>query len=158
MSVRDYSLKFCTLVAKLQDWPETMKVDYYRNGLNPDIMIKVLERADPPTLVDWIRLAAEVESCQKLVKAIRQHQQPVAHSETRPKPCSRSKTNKDHVCEQWMKQGKCLICGRSGHFATKCPANRQPNFQATATLPSQKGGSRPSSRAKSVKNPTPQPA
>lgn len=77
MPVQEYSLKFCTLVAR--NWPETMKVDYYRTGLNPEIMVKVLEQADLPTLVGWIQLAAEVESRQHLVKAIHQHQLQVNH-------------------------------------------------------------------------------
>lgn len=108
MPVREYSLKFCTLVVRLHGWPETMMVDYYRNGLNPDIMAKVLEQADPPTLVEWIQLAAEVESCQQLVKAIHQQQQQMTKPEGRPKLYQCPKMSSDLVCKQWMKQRKCL--------------------------------------------------
>lgn len=58
--MKEYSAKFCALVAKLRDWPESMKMDYYRDGLNVDIMTKVLELDNPDTLVGWIQLAIEV--------------------------------------------------------------------------------------------------
>lgn len=49
-----YLAKFHTPIVKLRDWPESMKVDNYWNGLNTVIMTRVLELANPDTLVGWI--------------------------------------------------------------------------------------------------------
>lgn len=57
-------------LARKVDYYWKMKVDYYWNGLNTEIMTRVLELANPDTLVEWIQLAAKVESHLRLIKSI----------------------------------------------------------------------------------------
>lgn len=38
------------LVAKVRYWPESMKVDYFHNSLNAEIMAKALDQDNPPPL------------------------------------------------------------------------------------------------------------
>lgn len=72
MTVREYSAVFRSLAAKLPDWPESLLVDYYRAGLNLEIMRKAIEHADPQTLVGWIQAASEVEARIHLVCTLKQ--------------------------------------------------------------------------------------
>lgn len=62
MSVQKYSAEFRTLVAKVRDWSENMEVDYFRNGLNADLVAKALDHDGRSTLVGWIQVASEAES------------------------------------------------------------------------------------------------
>lgn len=128
--MKEYSARFCTLVAKLRDWPENLKVDCFRNGLNPDIMSKVLYQANHPTLVGWNQLAAEVKSQQCLVKSIRQTQYtpPGKKLESKPRSSSRESTQEQH-----FPQEQCLKCGSNGHFATQCPSQDTPLTATTVT-------------------------
>lgn len=73
-------------MAKVRDWPESMKDDCFLRGLNAERVAKALDHDDPPTLVSWIQLAAEVESHQHLMKLICQNQQPAGKkAESHPK-------------------------------------------------------------------------
>lgn len=52
MSVREYSATFCSLASKLPDWPESLLVDYFREGLNLDILGKTRTRQS--SNLDWL--------------------------------------------------------------------------------------------------------
>lgn len=113
MYLKEYSAKFQVLV----DWPESMKVDYFCNGLNAQILVT------PPHL-DWLDPAgSQSRGWQQLVKLICQNQQLVSrkadqHSKERGRPRdSGARERGQRFC-----QGCCLKCAGEGHFAAKCPS------------------------------------
>lgn len=62
MSVKDYSAKFHTIATNLADWPDSLLVEYYRNGLNVDLQCKAIDYLNPQILVEWIQAALEMEA------------------------------------------------------------------------------------------------
>lgn len=47
MSVKEYSAKSRAIAANLQGWPESFLVDYYRNGLNVELVCKAIDYSNP---------------------------------------------------------------------------------------------------------------
>lgn len=54
MVVKEYSAMFRSLTAKLHDWPESLIMDYYCDGLNTYIMSKVIEQPQHLSKLDSI--------------------------------------------------------------------------------------------------------
>lgn len=123
MMVREYSVAFRTLVAKLPEWLESLLMDYYREGLNLEIMGKAIEHANPQFLVGWIQADSEVEAQICLVRSLRQARAPVATStpvkaptvQVAHRPTTPAKP--DASKKQRFKMGHCLMCGGQGYVA-----------------------------------------
>lgn len=127
MSAKEYSAAFRNIATKLPDWPEGLLVDYYKEGLNMEILGKAIAHANPQSLVRWIQAAAEVEAQLRLIRSLKQLRAPSAPS-SQPKPLplhvgkkqvTQPKT--DASSEQCFKSGCCLTCGGMGRFAAQCP-------------------------------------
>lgn len=127
MSVKEYSAAFRTIAVKLLNWPEGLLVDYYREGLNIEILGKASEHANPHFLVGWIQAATEVEAQLHLICSLKQSRAPSTPSSQQkslPLPIGKKQAPQakpDATWEQRFKSGHCLTCGGIGHFAAQCP-------------------------------------
>lgn len=152
MTVKEYSAKFCTIATNLADWPDSLLVEYYRDGLSVELQCKAIDYSSPQTLVEWIQAASEMEAHSRLVKSVRQRRSssPPSRKPTTErsglKPCPPS----DSKREQRFKAGSCLTCGGSGHFAAHCPSSHPTtsSVKPPPRPPAQKqDGARPSARS-----------
>lgn len=125
MTVKEYSAAFWSLAAKFPDWPESLLVDYYWDGLNLEILSKAIEHANPQTLVGWIQSVAEVKARQHLIKLLQQTCSPAPGKPKGPSDKGKSKPKglPNVTCEQCFKAGRCLTCGGVGHFVAQCPSS-----------------------------------
>lgn len=150
MSVKD-SVKFCVIATNLQGWRESLLVDYYRDGLNVELVCKAIDYSNPQSLVDWIQAASDMEARNFLVKSVKQHRSPPQlHKSNVNKGQSSYKPPADLKREQHFKAGRCLTCGRAGHYAASCPllhAAAAPAKLATRPPPPKKSGAKPSARS-----------
>ena len=60
----EYAMEFKALAGKVTDWSESTKVDYFKGGLQHEILGWSLGWADPNTVEEWIYLAGEAENMQ----------------------------------------------------------------------------------------------
>ncbi|XP_025033052.1 vomeronasal type-2 receptor 26-like, partial [Python bivittatus] len=84
-SVLEYALEFWRLAEKLTDWLESLRGEYFKRGLNPEILERALERDDPSTVKDWIWLAGTAESAWRQIQ-----QSPRRRDQTRDQPRERT--------------------------------------------------------------------
>lgn len=54
-----HSTEFCAYAAKAHDCTEAVKVEFYNDGLNPNLVAKAMIHDDPCTLFGWIQLACK---------------------------------------------------------------------------------------------------
>lgn len=71
-AVIEYSAEFCEYVAKVQGWPEEVKIQFYYASLNTDLVAKAMVQDDLKTLLEWIQLTCEAEKQELVVKLIQQ--------------------------------------------------------------------------------------
>lgn len=55
-SVQEYLAEFQENVAHIPKWPEAVKVQFYRAGMNVNLFEKARVQNDPCTLLGWIQL------------------------------------------------------------------------------------------------------
>lgn len=163
MTACEYSAAFRTLAGKLPEWPKSLLMDYYCEGLNIEIMGKAIEHANPQSLVERIQGALEVEAQIRLIHSLKQARAPATISASVKAPAPQvvchlaTPPNPEASREQHFKMGRCLTCGGMGHFATQCPlpamggptavAVKKPTISPPAKAPVLKQGKK---TAKSV--------
>lgn len=125
-SVSEYALEFRSLVAQVPDCTEGMKIQYFKEGLRPEIVRWALTRGNPPTAMEWIRLAGEAEAIQHEVKMLTQRKIKDPKGKTSRSQTPKSKGQGGSAESEWEKRrrlGLCLKCGNKGHLIAACPDN-----------------------------------
>ncbi|KAL8194216.1 UNVERIFIED_CONTAM: hypothetical protein K2H54_005177 [Gekko kuhli] len=129
---------------------------YYESGYDPgkyggagenqleQIWEAVLCNVNPIYLEAWVREAGDAENRHQMIKMTAPKVYPktpwVILKTPRPKP-------REPMCNQWMRQGLCLLCREVGHFAAFCPVVLPPPALKTPErtsleTPARKGSSR----------------
>ncbi|XP_077181109.1 uncharacterized protein LOC143831722 [Paroedura picta] len=122
--VMDYIDIFRREAGKVFSWNEETQIEYFREGLNPKLrewaVIKGTEE-DLSTLEGWCFVVAKLEASLGWAAAPPREAKGGSAEAPRPGPDnSRPKRPPNPERERRRREGLCLKCGGSGHFAAAC--------------------------------------
>jgi hypothetical protein len=150
--VASYALEFDRLVSRLPEWNDTVKRDFFFQGLSKAVRLKMLSPGNHDTYSILVQRATTYDrqyTQQQSAPYSTQHTPSATNSAAVPMDIdstqhnARSKltqSDRDHRA----KNGLCFYCGESGHMAKICPnkkkVGKSVNALATQTSCTEKDG------------------
>uniref|UniRef100_A0ACB8FC15 Uncharacterized protein n=1 Tax=Sphaerodactylus townsendi TaxID=933632 RepID=A0ACB8FC15_9SAUR len=83
-SVADYVSALWQLARVIQDWPEPVKIHFFKEGLHPEVAQWALVTAEPTSLAGWYMWAGEAEIWLHKVQLLKQRSSPLRKASLLP--------------------------------------------------------------------------
>uniref|UniRef100_A0ACB8FS81 Uncharacterized protein n=1 Tax=Sphaerodactylus townsendi TaxID=933632 RepID=A0ACB8FS81_9SAUR len=125
----DYVSEFCQLAGVIQDWPEPVKIHFFKERLHPEVAQWVT--VEPTSLAVWYMRAGEAEILLCRVQLLKQRSSPLREAPP-PTPCCsplggvasghRNKGAAESLYACHCRLGLCLHCRGERHLAAVCPS------------------------------------